>query len=166
MLKFESLPRKCKESFLFVLSIGGDGAPGSGTAFLVSFLNCGKRIASSAENFLLFGANVDETSDLVKLYLKELVSDLHYLESKVFDINGIKVEFVVGELPNDMKMLSFLAGELSNASTYFLTFANVCQQESNDYKKSFGVSGKDYWKPWNYEKRLIVAICLFFTINR
>ena len=104
LLKFKSLPRKCKDSFHFVLLIGGDGAPGSGTAFLASFLNCGKRIASSAENFLLFGANVEETSDLVKLYLKELVSDLNYLESKVFDINGIKVEFTVGELPNDMKM--------------------------------------------------------------
>ena len=75
----------------------------------------------------------------------------------MFDINDIKVEFTVGELPNDMKMLSFLAGELSNAATYFLTFANVCQQESNDYKKSFGQSEKDYWKPWSYEKRLADA---------
>ena len=36
-----------------------------------------------------------------------------------------KVEFNVTQLPNDMKMLSYLAGELSNAATYFSTFANV-----------------------------------------
>ena len=156
LMEFESLPRKCEQSFLFVLLIGGDGAPGSG-AFLVSFLNCGKRIASSAENYILFGANVDETSDIVKLYLKELVADLYYLESKVFEVDGVKVEFMVGGLPNDMKMLSFLAGELSNSSTHFLTFANVCQKESNNYKKSFGLFEGSYWKPWKYENRLADA---------
>ena len=29
------------------------------------------------------------------------------------------------ELPNDMKKLCFLAGELSNAAKYFTTFADV-----------------------------------------
>jgi len=67
------------ESFLFVLAIGGDGAPGTGTSFLVSFLNCGQRIASSDENFLLFGANVDESAPVVSAFLKKLLVDLVYL---------------------------------------------------------------------------------------
>jgi hypothetical protein len=32
---------------------------------------------------------------------------------------------VFAELPNDMKMLAFLAGELTNSATYFSTFADV-----------------------------------------
>ena len=43
--------KKDPTSYLFVMAFGGDEAPGSGTAFLLSFLNIGKRIASSFENF-------------------------------------------------------------------------------------------------------------------
>ena len=64
----------------------------------------------------------------------------------------VKVEFK--ELPNDMKMLSFLAGELPNSATYFTTFANVNQSEANDYTKTFGISPKHIWKPFAYSKRV------------
>ena len=67
---FENIPKKCPDSFMFVLAVGGDGAPGTGTSMLVSFLNCGQRIASSSENYLLFGANVDESSDVVLTFVK------------------------------------------------------------------------------------------------
>lgn len=154
LLFFPTLPRKDNNSRLFVLSVGGDGAPGSGTSFLISFLNCGKRVVSSSENYLLFGANVDESSPLVEAYVRQLVVDLSYLEDNVFEIDGLKVEFSAGELPNDMKMLAFLGGELSNAATYFSTFANVSQTDRNDFKKTFGLNQNDDWKPWNYEKRL------------
>ena len=46
----------------------------------------------------------------------------------------LKVEYKITGLPNEMKILSFLAGELSNSSTCFTTFANVNQSEANDYK--------------------------------
>ena len=154
LLFFPTLPKKDKSSLLFVLSFGGDGAPGSGTSFLISFLNCGKRVVSSSENYLLFGANVDESSPLVEAYVRKLVMDLLYLEDNVFVIDGLKVEFCVGELPNDMKMLAFLGGELSNAATYFSTFANVSQTDRNNFKKSFGLNEKNEWRPWDYEKRL------------
>ena len=49
-----------------------------------------------------------------------------------------------------MKMLYFLA--------YFTTFANVNQSESNDYKKTFGISQKHIWKPFAYSKRVEDAI--------
>ena len=154
---FDCFPKKDPDSFLFVLAIGGDGAPGSGTTVLVSFLNCGKRVASSSENFLLFGGNVEENSAAVRNFFSKLTNDVKYLESAVFEINNIKVEFKLGELPNDMKMLSFLAGELSNSSTYFLTFANVSKQDANDAWKTFGTSHEHQWRPWNYQRRVTDA---------
>ena len=53
-----------------------------------------------------------------------------------------------------MKMLSFLAGELSNSAAYFTTFANVNQSEANDYKKSFGILSQHSWRPFPYSKRV------------
>ena len=47
---------------LFLLAFGGDGAPGVGTVFSVSFLNIGKRILSSSGTFMLFGADVEDSS--------------------------------------------------------------------------------------------------------
>jgi len=158
---FINLPKKNADSFLFVIAIGCDGAPGSGTAVLVSFLNCGKRVASSSENYLLFGANVDEGSEIVQTFFKQLVIDLKYLESKCFDIQGIKVEFMVGELPNDLKMMSVLAGELPNSAIYFITFANVSKDDCNNYQKKFGSTSDCQWKPWSYGKRLSDAEKVF-----
>ena len=52
---------------------GGDGCPfgknESACSFLISFLNVGKRVASSSDNFLVFGGNVEETSLTVKKYI-------------------------------------------------------------------------------------------------
>ena len=122
--------------------IGGDGAPGTGTSFLVSFINSAIRIASSSENFLLFGANVAETATVVRRFVKDLFTDVQYLESQVFEVtvNGTSypIEFKLGELPNDMKMLCFLGGELSNTAHYFSPFVNVSAKTSSDVKKSIG----------------------------
>ena len=77
------------------------------------------------------------------------------MNSNIFEIathSGIhKVEFKLAELPNNMKMVAFLAGELSNAATYFCTFANVRRNEANDCKKTFGEEPKNYWKPFTHE---------------
>ena len=89
----------------------------------------GERIASRAEQFLQFGADVDENSGIATIFFEKLVCDLDILENSVFDVlvkgTKRKVEFKVTQLPNDMKMLSYLTGELSNAATYFSNFANV-----------------------------------------
>ena len=53
-----------------------------------------------------------------------------------------------------MKMLSFLAGELSNSAAYLTTFANVNQNEHNDYKKSFRIPSQHSWIPFSYSKRV------------
>ena len=40
---------------------------------LISFIYVEERIASSAEQFLLFGAHVDENSDTVTIFFEKLV---------------------------------------------------------------------------------------------
>ena len=71
--------------------------------------------------------------------------------------NSVNVKFKISELPNDMKMLAFLGGELSNAATYFSTFANVSTHSMSALDGSFGSSGKEKLEPWNYEDRVSVA---------
>ena len=116
LISFPKIEKKDPDSILFAMALGGDGAPGTGTSVLLSFLNAANRIASSTENFLLFGANVSETATVVRRYVYDLISDVKYLESKVFPLNvngkDYKIEFKLSELPNDMKMLCFLGGEL------------------------------------------------------
>ena len=127
---------------MFVIAIGGDGAPICGTSFLVSFLNVGERLTSSDENWLLFGTDESETANVVRNYVYRLVSDLEHLESTVFQVkvDGVmrKVEFRVGELPNDMKFLYFLAGEISNNARFFSTFATVRRDDLHSKVKKFG----------------------------
>ena len=45
-------------------------------AVLISFINVGERILNSAEQFLLFGADVDENSRIVTIVFEKLVCDL------------------------------------------------------------------------------------------
>ena len=154
LLIFEKCSKKDPNSFLFLISFGGAVAPGVGTIFNVSFLNVGKRILSSSETFMVFGGDVEENSLIVKRFVEKAIEDFIYLESKVFlvsvDTENVKVEFKLAELPNDMKMLSFLAGELSNSAKYFTTFADVNSENYRDYTKSFGM----HWKPFLYSKRV------------
>ena len=60
----------CKEasSFLFSITVGNDSAPEIGISVLISFINVEKRTANSAEQFLLFGADVDENSGIVTIH--------------------------------------------------------------------------------------------------
>lgn len=145
--------------FTFKVAIGGDGAPfgKNDQSWLVSFLNIGKRFLSNEDNFLIFGANCSESCPAVEKYVSMLVYDIAYLEKNVFEINGINVKFEFSELPNDMKMLCFLAGELSNSSKYFSTFGNVSYDDMSTLKATFGQSNGHQWRPWVYEKRLNVA---------
>ena len=58
--------------FLFAIAVGDDGAPGIGMPVLILFINAGERIANNAEQFLLFGADVDENSGIVTIYFWEI----------------------------------------------------------------------------------------------
>ncbi|CAB4005598.1 Hypothetical predicted protein, partial [Paramuricea clavata] len=126
----------------FMVAFGGDGCPfgknGTACSFLVSFLNASKRVASNSDNVLVFGANCEETSKLVKGYVQSVYKKIHDLVGKVFEINSLHVTFQFQEFPNDMKMLTMLAGELSNAATYFSSFVNVSQHDLTDLNGKFG----------------------------
>ena len=146
-------------SFLLLFSIGGDEAPSSGTSFLVSFLNAGKRVCSSFDNFLIFGGNVKENGIIIHRYVHKLVSDIKYLESRSFKINvdgtSFQVEFKLELLPNDMKMLAFLAGELTNSAYYFRTFTNGHKDNANVLGICYDKSTD--WMPFTYQQRLNIA---------
>ena len=63
----------------FKVAIGGDGAPfgkwDQAMSWLISFLNVGPRIASSNDNFLLFGANCKEDHKVIVRFTEKLASD-------------------------------------------------------------------------------------------
>ena len=151
----------------FHVSIGGDGAPfgkdDTACAWLVSFLNTGRAVLSSNENYLLFGSNCSENCIPVCRFLKMLHQDIQDIESKTFSVTlnnntVVDVKFVFSELPNDMKMLAFIAGELTNSAQYFSTFANVQKQDINNADGTFALDGQNStWKPWEFDHRVKVV---------
>ena len=84
------------------------------------------------------GENLERSSIIVKRYVQSVCKQMADLEGKVFEINGLHVNFRFEELPNDMKMLAMLGGELSNSATYFSTFANVSTNDCGDLRGTFG----------------------------
>ena len=137
----------------FLVALGGDRCPfgknESACTFLVSFLNVSKRVASSNDNFIIFGANCEESCPVVKKYVQLLCQEITNLEGKVFEIEGLKVTFKFEEVPNDMKMLAMLGGELSNSAKFFSSSKENC----SDLKGTFATNGGTMWHPWKYEER-------------
>ena len=156
LMEFSKKLKKSPDSFLFLLCFGGDGAPGTETSFLISFLNITSRLMSSRENFMVFGANVDEKCTVVKRYIQHTVAELKHLEENVFELNIadeiVKVEYKIAELPNDMKMLCFLGDELSNSAYYFTKFANANHADCSELNKKIGKDSND-WHPFTNEQR-------------
>ena len=114
-------------------------------------------MASNSDIFLVFGGNVEETSPVVKKYINSVCKQIADLEGRTLEINGLHVSFHFEELPNDMKMLAMLGGELSNSATFFSTFANVSTNDCTDLTGTFGSSPSCKWKPWQYANRLKVV---------
>lgn len=79
-----------KQEGSFKVAIGGDGAPfgkdDQALAWLVSFLNSGQRVCSSAENFLLFGANCSEDCEPVRRYVTMLRDQMTRIEGNLYSI--------------------------------------------------------------------------------
>ena len=61
----------------FLVAFGGDGCPfgkhESACSFVISFLNVGRKVMSSNDNFIVFGANCQEKSPVVKKYVNSAV---------------------------------------------------------------------------------------------
>ena len=149
----------------FKVAIGGDGAPfgkdDQALAWLVSFLNCGKRVCSSGENFLLLGANCSEDCEPVRRYVTMLKEQMTEIEGKTypiqFDGKEIVLSFKFELLPNDMKYLAFLGGELSISASYFSPFADIKKDDINNLQGTFGTGPQNRWHPWKYSERIRVA---------
>jgi len=146
---------------IFEVALGGDGAPfgkqDTACSWLCSFLNRGKHILSSNENFLIFGANCDENSVVVQKYVKFLYNEISHIEKETFEVNGRQMKFRFSEFPNDLKMLAFLAGELPVSARFFSTFGNANTNDCDNPSGTFGKGASETWKPWEYKKRVEVA---------
>ena len=59
--------KKDEAALLFLLPFGGDAAPS------VSFLNIGKRVLSSSGTFMLFWADVEESSLPARCFVKKFL---------------------------------------------------------------------------------------------
>lgn len=142
----ESLQWFGKTEGTFLVAVGGDGCSfgknESACSFLLSFLNVGKRVASINDNFIIFGGNCEETSPVVRKYCQFLCKEIAAIEGKIFEIEGLRVSFKCAELPNDMKMLAMLWGELSNSARYFSSFADVSKDNCTDLKGTFAIDKK------------------------
>ena len=94
-----------------------------------------------------------------------LVHDIQIIEKKTYPCtyigqNGeetVTIKFCIRELPNDMKTIAFLSGELSNSAKYFSSFANVATDNVNDPHGTFGTGESDKWHRWEYSARLKVV---------
>ena len=114
-------------------------------------------MASSYDNFLIFGANCDESSPVTKKYVRSLLPQIAELERAEYEFEGMKYRFKLEELPNDMKMLAMLAGELTISAKYFSPLANVSLADCRDVKGTFGTESSNKWKPWSYKQRVNVV---------
>ena len=76
-----------ENSKLFMMIICGDSVPGT--------LNAAYRLASSSENFLVFGANTSENSYVSRKFVLELVSDIKYLENNVFKVYAVNQTLIL-----------------------------------------------------------------------
>ena len=103
------------------------------------------------------GANCPESSPVVQRYVKFLFREMSEIEKKTFEVNGTEVRFIFSEFPNDLKMLAFLAGELSVSATYFSTFGNVNTSNCHVISGTFGPGPTNTWQPWKYNQRLAIS---------
>ena len=133
----------------FQVVLGGDGAPfgkeDTACAWLVSFLNRGKHVLSSNENFMIFGANCSEDSVVVRRYVSYLFKEISVMEKQSYSIGNREIRFKFSEFPNYLKMLAFLAGELTVSAKFFSTFANVSTGDYDDPKGTFGKGNQHKW---------------------
>ena len=154
-----------KEVGSFKVAVGGNGAPfgkdDTALSWLVSFLNCGPRVCSHEENFLLLGANGKEDCEPTRRCVCNLADEINEVEKKTFSVNvdgkDITISLSFEMFANDMKYLAFLAGELSNSAKYFSAFANVNKDDISDVTATFGVKTSNKRQPWGYAQRIAVA---------
>ena len=86
-----------------------------------------------------------------------IAKEMEEIEKGLFRFGDTIIRFRFAEFPNDMKMLAYLGGELTNAAKYFSTFADISSDKLCDVSKSSGSEQHNDFRPWEYHKRLAVA---------
>ena len=129
----------------FKVAIAGDGTPfgkdDQALAWLLSFLNCGQRVYSSAENFLLIGASCSEDCEPVRRYVVLLERQMTEIEGKMISVetDGKKkfASFQFELLPNDMKYIYIHAIYVkeSKRTHRFSVTLSFAPKRSSDRKK-------------------------------
>ena len=119
------------EKYHFRVAVGADGAPfrkdDEATAWLISFINVGQQISSEKENFIIAGANCEESHISMVRFAKKLVADRSHIEKQQYVLPKSKAnaKFSLDLVPSDMKWASTFSGELPNSAQYFSLFGNV-----------------------------------------
>ena len=94
-------------------------------------------------------------------FIAKLMTEIAGIEKHSFliNVNGttVSVQFHFAELPNDMKMLAFLGGELSNSAKFFSSFVNVGSDDKSTLNGTFGKKKSNTWQLWKYSERIEVA---------
>jgi hypothetical protein len=70
----------------------------------------------------MFGANCSENSVPVLRFINFILAEIQTINGNI-----VNVRFKFSELPNDMKMLAFLAGELNNNAKFCLPLLQMYQ---------------------------------------
>ena len=87
----------------FKVALGADGAPfgkhNQGTAWLLSFLNVGDRVASCDDNHLICGANCSEEHPSMIAYGKQVRADIERIQEKSCLIDEVNVIFSFELIP-------------------------------------------------------------------
>lgn len=142
----------------FIVAIGADGAPfgkdETSTSYLLSLLNVLDGVQSCDHNYLLMGANCDESHELMYEYTKHIIQEMEKIESKEYELRSKTVTFECRLIPSDQKWMAVMAGELNNAAMYFSSFANVSKKNITNIHGAIGEDSGCAWKKWSYEKRI------------
>ena len=139
-----------KQEGSFKVAISRDGAPfhkdDQALAQLVSFLNCGRRVCSSAAKILLFGANWRLWTCLQICGNAKSSNEKNRRKLYSIQVDGKEkiVSFQFKLPPNDMKYMAFLVGELSISC--MLPFS-ICRYQKGRCQQS---SRKFWLKTWKH----------------
>ena len=67
----------------------------------------------------LFRQTNHPTLSHMERYARKRISDIAFIERKIYDINGNSVKFSCNLVPSDMKWLAHYSGELTNSADFF-----------------------------------------------
>jgi hypothetical protein len=142
----------------FSITLGADGAPfgkyGTETCLLLGVINVSTSLASCDHNYLLMGADAKEENEILLQVYRQISEEMAVIETKQYEIQNTAVTFVCELMPNDLKMLATLGGELNNCATYPSSFSSVRKDELCKLISKDTFLANHIVVPWDYDKRM------------